>query len=187
MARNRGKGDDSTNPVTSDSGLQATDLQQLFTHFLKLMKDQGMSFDQLSQLYHTEEASVPVEIFAKKLSPSEAVCKYLKENRKKSFHEIAVLLDRDDRSIWTSYHRATKKQSSCFHITQSTPTIPLSILANRDFSLLESIIFHLFSTGLKPAAIARLLHRSAPIIYTVLGRARAKQARKEVRQKQTPP
>lgn len=144
------------------------------------MKDQGMSFDQLSQLYHAEEQSVPVEIFAKKLSPSEAVCKFLKENRKKSFHEIAVLLDRDDRSVWTSYHRAINKQKFPLIISQPSPSIPLSVLANRQFSFLESVILHL-SRSMKPMAIAKLLHRAAPIIYTVLGRAKKKEKRTETR------
>ncbi len=137
-----------------------------------------MSFDQLSQLYHAEEQSVPVEIFAKKLSPSEAVCKFIKENRKKSFHEIAVLLDRDDRSIWTSYQRANKKQPFCFRITQPSPSIPLSVLANRRFSFLESVILHL-SQSMKPMVIAKLLNRAAPIIYTVLSRVRQKKERGE--------
>lgn len=138
-----------------------------------------MSFDQLSQLYHAEEQSVPIEIFTKKLSPSEAVCKFIKENRKKSFHEIAVLLDRDDRSIWTSYQRANKKQPFCFRITQPSPSIPLSVLANRKFSFLESIILHLSQQGMKPTAIARVLNRAAPIIYTVLSRVRQKKERGE--------
>lgn len=136
-----------------------------------------MSSDQLSQLYNAEETSVPVEIFAKKLSPSEAVCKFLKENRKKSFHEIGQILNRDDRSVWTSYHRAVRKQKSSLVITHPSPLIPLSVLANRDFSFLESVILHLSHT-MKPMAIARLLHRSAPIIYTVLSRVRAKQKTK---------
>ena len=138
------------------------------------MKDQGMSFDQLSQLYHAEEQSVPVEIFAKKLSPSEAICKYLKENRNQSFHQIAVVLGRDDRSVWTSYHRALRKQKSLVVISHPSPSIPLSILANRSLSFLESVILYLSHQGMKPMAIARLLHRSAPIIYTVLSRCRQK-------------
>ncbi|MDO8643051.1 MAG: hypothetical protein Q7R76_05750 [Candidatus Woesearchaeota archaeon] len=168
MARNTGKAESST-----ASDVNTLLLHDLFSHFLKLMKDQGMSYGQLSQLYNAEETSVPVEIFAKKLSPSEAVCKFLKENRNKSFHEIAVLLQRDDRSVWTSYTRAVHKQKSLFIISQPSPTIPLSVLANRQFSFLESVILHLAQT-MKPMAIARLLHRSAPIIYTVLSRARQK-------------
>ena len=176
LARSRGKEGDSitsSRHTAPESRIPNTDVNNLFTHFLKLMKDQGMSFEQLSKLYHAEEQSVPVEIFAKKLSPSEAVCKFLKENRNKSFHEIAQLLNRDDRSVWTSYTRAVHKQKSLFIISQSSPLIPLSVLANRQFSFLESVILHLVQT-MKPMAIARLLHRSAPIIYTVLSRARQK-------------
>lgn len=181
MARSRGKEGDRR--TTSDT--QSPQINELFTHFLKLMKDQGMSFDQLSQLYHAEEQSVPVEIFAKKLSPSEAVCKFIKENRKKSFHEIAVLLDRDDRSIWTSYQRALQKQKSPLVISNPSPSIPLSVLANRKFSFLESVILHLSKQGMKQTAIAKLLHRAAPIIYTVLGRARNKEEKNKQKKEGT--
>ncbi|NQU79468.1 sigma-70 region 4 domain-containing protein [Candidatus Woesearchaeota archaeon] len=34
---------------------------------------------------------------------------YLRDRQGMSFHEIAVLLNRDDRTVWTCYHRAKKK------------------------------------------------------------------------------
>jgi len=51
----------------------------------------------------------PKSIFKTKHTIFEAVVFYLKEERNLSFHEIAVLLDRDDRNIWTVYARARKK------------------------------------------------------------------------------
>ena len=54
--------------------------------------------------------SIPLEIFQDEaLSPSEAVVVYLKEQRQMSLHEIATLLFRDDRTVWTTYNRAKKK------------------------------------------------------------------------------
>jgi DNA-binding CsgD family transcriptional regulator len=37
---------------------------------------------------------------------------YLKEERHLSFHEIALILNRDDRTVWTCWHRAKKKLGS---------------------------------------------------------------------------
>lgn len=43
------------------------------------------------------------------LSPLESITAYLKDQTGISFHEIALLLNRDDRTIWTCYNRAQKK------------------------------------------------------------------------------
>ena len=40
----------------------------------------------------------------------EAISEYLKEKKHMTYHEIAVLLNRDDRTIWTCYSRAKKKR-----------------------------------------------------------------------------
>lgn len=40
----------------------------------------------------------------------EAVVVYLKDKKTFSYHEIALLLNRDDRTIWTCYNRAVKKR-----------------------------------------------------------------------------
>jgi len=53
---------------------------------------------------------IPVRIFRdKKLSVLEAIVVFLKDEFRLSYHEIAVLLKRDDRTIWTVYDRAGKK------------------------------------------------------------------------------
>ncbi len=40
----------------------------------------------------------------------EAITEYLKDVKKLTYHEIAVLLNRDDRTIWTGYYRAKRKR-----------------------------------------------------------------------------
>ncbi len=56
------------------------------------------------------EFKIPVSIFKKeKLSPFEAIVKYLKEEMKLTYHQIGVLLNRDERNIWTIYNRVKKK------------------------------------------------------------------------------
>ena len=53
---------------------------------------------------------IPVNIFSNtKLSALEAIVSYLKEEFSLTYHEIALLLKRDDRTIWTVYRRAGKK------------------------------------------------------------------------------
>lgn len=44
------------------------------------------------------------------LGVQESIVKYLRENCRLSFHKIAVLLNRNDRTIWTAYNRVMKKQ-----------------------------------------------------------------------------
>ena len=53
---------------------------------------------------------IPVNIFSNsKLSALEVIVSYLKEKLSLTYHEIAILLKRDDRTIWTVYRRAEKK------------------------------------------------------------------------------
>lgn len=53
---------------------------------------------------------LPVSIFADaNLGPLEAISKYLVDDAKLDFSEIANLLNRDNRSIWACYKRSKKK------------------------------------------------------------------------------
>ncbi len=53
---------------------------------------------------------IPVSVFRNRVfSVLENLVKYLKENYDLTYHEIAELLNRDDRTVWTVYHRAEKK------------------------------------------------------------------------------
>jgi hypothetical protein len=58
-----------------------------------------------------QEIKIPVSVLANRsVATLEAVVAYLKEKCNLSYHEIAVLLHRDDRTIWTCYHRVQKKR-----------------------------------------------------------------------------
>ena len=48
----------------------------------------------------------------RKLSVLETVVSYLKENYNLTYHNIALLLRRDDRTIWTVYQRAIRKRKN---------------------------------------------------------------------------
>jgi hypothetical protein len=53
---------------------------------------------------------IPVSIFSdSRLSALESLVSHLKDKLNLSYHEIAVLLSRNDRTIWTVYSRSRKK------------------------------------------------------------------------------
>ena len=54
---------------------------------------------------------IPSSIFQdRELSVLEAMVEYFKEKKGMKYSEIARLLNRDDRTIWTSYKRAKEKR-----------------------------------------------------------------------------
>jgi hypothetical protein len=56
--------------------------------------------------------SIPSFVFRdRSVAVLECLVEYLKDERKLSFHEIAVLLNRNDRTVWTVYTRAKKKRA----------------------------------------------------------------------------
>jgi hypothetical protein len=57
--------------------------------------------------------SIPVSILKdRKLSVLENIVSYLKDTFGLAYHKIALLLNRNDRTIWTVYQRAKKKQKT---------------------------------------------------------------------------
>lgn len=61
--------------------------------------------------FEKEEYTIPADLLQdKKLTVSEHVVKHLKETYHLNYHEIAVITKRNDRTIWTLYNRAVKKQ-----------------------------------------------------------------------------
>jgi len=54
---------------------------------------------------------IPLRVFRdRNVAVLESITEYLKDEKEMSFHEIAVLLNRDDRTIWTCYNRVKKKR-----------------------------------------------------------------------------
>lgn len=71
--------------------------------------------DEAKGLTNQEIPSVMIPSFVfkdRQLKVLEVLVEYLKDNCNLSYHEIAVLLNRDDRTIWTVYHRANKKRNN---------------------------------------------------------------------------
>ena len=74
-------------------------------------KKKALSFSNTTSTFH-----IPLYIFEdRNLGVLEALSKYLKEERALKFSQIAKLLGKNDRTIWTAYHRAQKKRSQVNH------------------------------------------------------------------------
>ncbi len=116
------------------------------------------------------ELSIPLTIFSNKLGALETITKYLKENLKLNYNEIAEILNRNQKTIWTSYKKALEKQKSIIKIEKTTIFIPTKILKNRNLTILESIIVYLKEKGLKYSEISKLLNRDQRNIWTIYSR-----------------
>jgi hypothetical protein len=118
---------------------------------------------------------IPISIFSSKLSPAEALCKYLKENKGLKFSEIGRLINRDERGIWNSYKKGIKKIKTKIKIGKVDEImISIKIFANRRLSILESVVKYLKEEGYRNNEIARLLDKDERNISTLYLRAKKK-------------
>ena len=161
-----------------DALLSTISSQQLLKIILqRLHQEQGLKLPELIQMFQEarEEASIPLSIFFSSLDPAEALYKFLKENEKFSFREIATELHRDQKSVWATYQRAWKKKKQVFLIQDEKYFLPLSIFKKRKYSFLESVVFYLNSVHhLSNKQIAKLLHRTPNTVAVLMKRARDK-------------
>jgi myosin-crossreactive antigen len=148
-----------------------------------LQKEHALSNEEVDHLLteakQHQETLLPVNIFqTEALSSLEAIVKYLKENKHLSFHEIAVLLARDDRTIWTTYSKSRTKMIAPFHLLPSKHVVPAVLFAERRLSVLETLAHYLKDTlHLSLHDIATLLNRDDRTIWTVCSRAQKKLAK----------
>ena len=64
-------------------------------------------------LVEEAEYKIPVSLFrARELSVLETIVCYLKDDHNLSFSKIALLLNRDYRTVWTAYNRADQKRKN---------------------------------------------------------------------------
>ena len=119
---------------------------------------------------------IPVSIFDNnKLGCLEAVVKYMKENLKLKSSKIAEMLGRNISTISSTYIKACKKHSSEFFVKESKHYIPIAVIANRNFSVMESIVkFLKEKLNLANKEIAKMLNRDTRTIWTVYSRAAKK-------------
>lgn len=124
-----------------------------------------------------KEILIPISVFDnKELSAFETLCKYLKEELKFSYHKIAILLRRDDRTIWAAYNKALQKRKERLVVRKSEITISYVIFQERKLSVLESLVKYLKEHyKLRFSEIAVLLNKDQRNIWTVYNRAKKKE------------
>jgi len=144
-----------------------------------IAQEKGISSDEIIRLIVKEKKpkafEIPVCIFNDKLSALETIVKYFKENIGLKYSEIAKLLNRNDRTIWTTYLNSKKKYSKEFVVKDNKYFIPALIISNRSLSVLESIVYYLKDNcNLKYSQIALMLCRDQRTVWTVYNRKRKK-------------
>jgi len=133
-------------------------------------------FNLIEGKQRSKEILIPVSIFeTSKLSALEVICKYLKEDLDLNYAKIASLLNRNNRTIWTSYNNALKKKKEILSVKDSKFLVPLTIFRNRKFSVLEALVSYLKQNfNLRYSEIAVLLRRDERNIWTVYNRYKKK-------------
>ena len=53
----------------------------------------------------SNDLQIPLDIFSNKIPPMKTIVKYLREQKSLSYHDIGILLKKNERTIWTSYNR----------------------------------------------------------------------------------
>jgi|SRR3989338_3741151 len=157
------------------------ELGALSTLLESFTRSANFSFEELLQaLREKHEKKTPALIPSciichKTLGIMESVVKYLREEFRLTYSEIAKMLKRDDRVIWVTYHNALKKQKDPLLIQGSYSWIPLSIFAQPEKGPLESVVTYFHDhAGLSFNEIAKLLHRDNRVIWSVYHKRRKK-------------
>jgi len=123
-------------------------------------------YDVVDNISVHSEILIPISIFKGK-SCGRTLISHLK-SKGLSFSDIARLLNRDPRTIWTAYKKASVESS----FDDNDLLIPVEIFSYRGFSILESVVFWLKSeNGLNYTQIARLLGKNYQTVRTVYKRA----------------
>jgi hypothetical protein len=146
----------------------------------RLQQKYDLNHNEILQLLREKQKpsiAIPISIFQNDaLSSLEVVTKYLKEELKLRFCEIAFLLNRDDRTIWDAYNSSQQKMKEPLPVESSQYAIPLTVFQNRNLAVLETITTYLKEEcNLRYCQIARLLNRDDRTIWTVYKRAKQKQ------------
>jgi hypothetical protein len=154
-----------------------SELLDLFVKHLR--KEHKLSIEDVNRLVGGREKDIllPITIFDNtRLSALEAITKYLKENKKLSFHQMGVVLNRNERCIWTTYNNSKKKMKEAFALKPSKFLIPANIFTNRKLSVLENLTKYMKEKlELSLHEIAQLLHRDDRTIWTVYNRGKRKE------------
>lgn len=151
------------------------DFLDLSNSLKQLTKRYKLPPKKILSLAQTPNTDIPLSVFSnKQLSSFELIVKYLHEEKNYNYAQIATITNRDQRSVWCTYNNAKKKFSKKLTVTQSL-LLPLSIIHNRDFSVLESIVgFLKEEANMTLAQIAAHLRLDQRTVWTCYNRLKIK-------------
>ena len=141
----------------------------------KLQREHGILPSDVLTFLSKEQDAFPSSILAcQGLSGLEAIVRYLIDIKGLSQRDAAVRLNRDPRTIWTTYQASKRKHPG--ELTWSdAPFIPISVVATRSGSVLESVcLFLTEKCGLSQSGVADLIGKDPRTVWTVLHRAKEK-------------
>jgi hypothetical protein len=122
-----------------------------------------------------KELQIPLNIFSAELGTLETLVKYLKENLGMRLSGIAHLLNRDARTIWGAYRSSTIKRPEPFLELDTTIGVPLVLLRDRRFGMLENLVWYMRENlGMRYSRIAMLIRRDDRTVWTACMRAKRK-------------
>ncbi|MFH1849942.1 MAG: hypothetical protein ABH879_07220 [archaeon] len=152
------------------------DLSALFTIARNIADKHSVSFsDILGSIRQAESLAdgpaIPIGVFLPGLGILQSVTKYLKEESGLSYHEIAVLLNRDDRVVWATYNSAVRRRRGRAGAVNRDVCIPASVFADRSVSAFAALCRYLRdSCGAGTAEIAGLIRRDNKAVWAALRR-----------------
>ena len=163
--------------ISKFSDLSKQDKIKIISYFIdELKRVHGISGQ---DIFAKKEISIPIGVFDNDiLSSLEAIVKYMKENLKLRFSKIAKLLNRSNKTIWATYHKAIKKMPSSFEEISRDVMIPASAIFNRSFSTLESVVAFVKDLDYTNHEVAVMLHLDDRTIWTVYDRVKKKRGMK---------
>jgi len=168
-------GKDSLTKAEADSLLSGLDKKRFLEQLVATLKYKHfMTDDEIATMFQPSEqgTNIPLSILANgELSALESICRYLKEKGYR-YSEIAKLLNRDQRTIWVTYHNSIKKQKEPLLVPESKYTLNPSIFQDRNLSILEAVVRHLKDThNLRYVDIAGLINRDERNVWDLYHKA----------------
>jgi nucleoside-triphosphatase THEP1 len=125
------------------------------------------------------EISIPLSVFSTQLGALEAISLYLRDKKLLKFNEIAEILQRNERTIWTAHQKA--KQKNIEIVEESSEIVPVQILSNNNLTIFESLIKYLKETKeMRFSEISQALSRDQRNIWTVYNRTNQKTNKKQL-------
>jgi hypothetical protein len=91
----------------------------------------------------TSQPKIPLSLFSNRsLGVLEVLVKFLKENQNLTYSDIAQLLNRNDRTIWTTYKKAQKKHSQPFDAAGEKTVVPCTVFLDRSLGPLQALTLY---------------------------------------------